>query len=54
MLKFNKFKMNPYDICVSNQLVNVLQQSKLFHIDDCKLSHKDLRLNYILIGVLRE
>ena len=34
MLKLNKFKMNPYDTCVTNLLVNGLQKSILFHVDD--------------------
>ena len=53
-LKLNKFKMNPCDPYVDNQLVNGLQQSILFHVDGCKLSHKDPRVNYIFIGILRE
>ena len=54
MLKLNKFKMNPYDPCVSNQLVNGLKQCILFHVDDCKLSHKDPKVNDSLTGVLHE
>ena len=36
MLKLNKYKMNPYNPCVSNRLVNGLQKSIIFHVDDCK------------------
>ena len=50
MLKWNKFKMNPYDPCVANILVNGLQQYILFHVDNCKLGHKDTMVNDSFIG----
>ena len=53
-LELNKFKMNPYDPSVSNRLVNDLQQSILFHVDDFKLSQKYPKINDGFIGVLRE
>ena len=46
--------MNPYYTCVSNRIVYGLQQLILFHVDDCKLIHKDPKVNGIFIGVLRE
>ena len=46
--------MNPYDPCVTNILVNGLQQSILFDVYECKLIHKDLKVNCSFIGVLRE
>ena len=52
--KLNKFKMNPYDTCVANQLVNGLHKSILFHVDYCKLIHKDTKVNASCIGVLHE
>ena len=54
MLKLKKFKINPRDTCVYNQLVNGLQKYILFHVDDCKLSHKDPKVNDSLTGVLHE
>ena len=53
-LTLNKLKMNPYIPCVANRLVNVLQQYILFHVDDCKLCHKDTKVNDIFIEVIRE
>ena len=53
-LKLNKFKMNPYDPYVANWLVNGLQQSILFHADDCKFIHKDPSVNDSFIEVLCE
>ena len=54
MLKLNKFKMNPYDPYVTNRLINGLQPSILFHVDDCKLRHKDTKVNESFIEVIRE
>ena len=53
-LKLNKFKINTYDPCVTNKLVNGLQQSILYHIDYCRLSYKDTKVNDSFIGLLRE
>ena len=52
-LKLNKFHMNPYDPCVANRLVNLLQQSIIFHVDNCKLIHRYPKLNDILVVVIR-
>ena len=54
MLKLNQFKMNPYYPYVVNRLVNGLQKSILFYIDDSKLIHKYPKVNDSFIGVLRE
>ena len=50
----NRFKMNPYDPCFSNRLINGLQQSILFHVNYCNFIHKDPKVNGSFIGVLRE
>jgi hypothetical protein len=34
------FKLNPYDGCVANKIVNGNQITICFHVDDCKISHK--------------
>lgn len=36
------FKLNPYDLCVSNMIVSGSQMMVTWHIDDPKFSHKDL------------
>ena len=33
------FKINPYDICVANKLVNGKQFTVMWHVDDLKISH---------------
>ena len=35
------FEINPYDPCVINKMVNEKQQTIFWHVDDCKLSHRD-------------
>ena len=53
-LKLNKFKMDLYDICVANRLVNGLQKSIILHVDDCMYIHNDPKVNGSSIEVLRE
>ena len=38
------FKVNPYDICVANRMINDLQFTVLWHVDDLKISHKDSKV----------
>ena len=35
------FKINPYDPCVLNKMVNGHQMTIYWHVDDLKVSHKD-------------
>ena len=35
------FKINPYDPCVANKMVNGHQMTICWHMDDLKVSHKD-------------
>lgn len=53
-LKQNGFELNPYDPCTANRMVNGNQQTCLWHVDDCKLSHKDKKVNDKFIEVIRE
>jgi hypothetical protein len=39
------FEINPYDPCVANKIVNGMQMTICFHVDDCKLSHHSSRAN---------
>ena len=48
------FKPNPYDPCVWNRIVDEKQQTICFHVDDCKLSHVDSKVNDALIEELRQ
>jgi hypothetical protein len=35
------YELNPYDPCVANKIIDGHQMTICFHVDDCKLSHKD-------------
>ena len=35
------FTPNPYDICVTNKIINDTQCTITWHVDDLKISHKD-------------
>ena len=35
------FKINPYDPCAANKMVNGSQMTVTWHVDDLKISHKD-------------
>ena len=47
------FVINPYDPCVANKMINGNQMTILFHVDDCKLSHVDPKVNDRMIRWLR-
>jgi len=50
----NKFVINPYDLCVFNRTVNGKQQTLCAHVDDCKLSCIDVKLQDEFIEILRQ
>jgi hypothetical protein len=39
-LKSKGFKLNPYNPCVANKIIEGKQITVCFHVDDCKLSHE--------------
>jgi hypothetical protein len=49
-----RFKINPYNPCVANKIVNGTQMTICFHVDDCKLSHHSSRANDNIIDWLRQ
>ena len=46
------FKLNPYDPCVANRMINGFQQTVTWHVDDLKISHKDAAVNTQTIKAL--
>jgi hypothetical protein len=50
----NDFTLNPYDPCVANRVVEHKRQTVCWHVDDCKLSHVDPKINNHFIDTLRE
>ena len=39
------YKLNPYDMCVANKIVNEKQHTLTWHVDDIKASHLDSKVN---------
>ena len=39
------YKMNPYDPCVANKMINGKQHTVTWHVDDLKSSHVDTKIN---------
>lgn len=48
------FKMNPYDPCVWNKMVNGKQLTIIFHIDDLMMSHKNPNILTLYIRKLEK
>ena len=40
-LKNHSFKINPYDRCISNKIVNGKQLTAVWHVDDLKASYEE-------------
>ena len=47
------FEVNPYDPCVTNKMVHGHQMMILWHVNDVKLSHVDLKVNDSFINWLK-
>jgi len=48
------YEINPYNPCVANRMVDGKQQTILYHVDDCKLSHVDPKANDEMIDWLQD
>jgi hypothetical protein len=48
------FLFNPYDPCVANKSINEQQMTITFHVDDCKLSHRDSKVMDDMIDWLQQ
>ena len=48
------FKLNPYDRCVSNRMVNGKHQMVCWHVDNFKISHVEIKVDADLIKILKE
>jgi len=53
-LKERGFEMNPYDPCVWNKTIRGKQLTICFHVDDCKISHVNVRVVDYTIDWLRK
>ena len=48
------FKLNPYDDCVANRIINGSQATIIWHVDDLKISHKDPKVVTRIINKLKK
>ena len=48
------YKLNPYDPCVCNKVIDGEQSTILWHVDDLKCSHVDPKVNDKLLAILNE
>ena len=48
------FKINLYDPCVANNIINGQQMTICYHVDNCKLSHCRRKVNDRMIKWLRQ
>ena len=53
-LTYIGFKINPYNPCVNNKLIDGQQMTICYHMEDCKLSHRRSKFNYQMIKWLRQ
>ena len=50
----HRFEVNPCDPCIANKTVDGKQMTILCHVDDCKLSHIDLKASDKMIEWLQD
>ena len=48
------FKINPYDPCVANKIIDGQQMTICYHVDDFKLSHRRIKVKDRMIKWLRQ
>ena len=53
-LKGMGFKLNPYNKCVANKMINGKQCTIAWYVDDNKLSHVDLKVVSMVLSTIKE
>ena len=48
------FKINPYDLCVANKMIDGKHMTICYHVDDCKLIHRRSNVSDRMIKCLRQ
>ena len=48
------FKINPYDLCVANKMIDGQHMTICYHVGDCKLIHRRKKVNDQMIKWLRQ
>ena len=53
-LKLNGFRLNPYNPCVANTVIESVVLMICFHVEDCKISHRSSLVVNDMIGWLKK
>ena len=53
-LRANGFKLNPYNLCIANKILNVKQCTICWNVDDSKISHEDSKVMSEVIRVMHK
>ena len=53
-LKLNGFRLNPYNPCVANKVIESVVLMICFHVEDCKISHRSSLVVNDMIGWLKK
>ena len=53
-LKEQGYKINPYDPCMANKIINGEQHTVTWHVNNLKFGHKDPKVNNLFIEWLSE
>ena len=53
-LTYIGFKINPYEPCVANTIIDGQNITICYHVDDCKLIHRRIKVNDRMIKWLRQ
>ena len=53
-IKHLDFKINPYDPCIASRTIDKNQQTICWHVDDCKISHVEPKVNKKLMKSLKQ
>ena len=48
------FEINPYDQCVANKVIDGSHMTICFHVDDCKMNHREHKANDFMIKWLHK
>jgi hypothetical protein len=48
------FVINPYDMCVANNMIEGDQMTICFHVEDCKISHRKNKVMDSIIEYLKQ
>ena len=54
ILTYVEFRINSYDLCVANKMIDGQHMTICYNLEDCKLSHLRVKVNDRIIKWLRQ